>query len=265
MKLLNSGEFQSDWEQMYSWDGRRSDDEGKDSSLEGIWGFGQEMEVNNSRFRKNSFAYPDGPASRESVLSFTIIGIVFIATALAILQIFLTQMKRRSRKIVLLKSIGASKGQIVGIMLYEGLYFLRWGLLIGIPLGLLSSFLLIFSMNKFGGRNLSFFIEPSLLGLGIAAGILALFVGMLVPMMFAIRIPLVGTMSKPPKHKKRKDKKDKEKVSYQSFFRINLEYLKLNKGKGLISFGLSFIIIMIILSTGLLSYSAFNNYKKTVL
>ncbi len=267
-KALEERQGLGAWEESYNWDGRRSDDEGKDSSLEGIWDSGEEMLVNNSNFRKNSFAFGGEEASAESVLSLTIIGVVFIATALAILQIFLTQMKRRSRKIVLLKSIGASKGQIVKIILYEGLYFLKVGTLIAIPLGLISSFGLVYGMNKFGGRNLSFFIDPLLLAGGILAGILALFLGILVPMVFAIRIPLVGTMSKAPKHKKeRKKKEEKEgrKLAYQSFFRINMEYLKLNRTKTLLSFAISFITITILLSAIFLSYRSFNAYKKEVL
>ncbi|MFA7410826.1 MAG: FtsX-like permease family protein [Tissierellaceae bacterium] len=245
------------------WVVERGDDQGKDSTIEGIWDFGEKMEVNNSNFRKNSFSYADTKGSTEDMLSLTIIGVIFVATALAIFQIFLTQMKRRSRKLVLLKSIGATRGQIIKIILYEGLYFLRNGLLIGIPIGFVSAISLIYGMNRFGGRDLHFFLEPYILGFGILAGILSLFIGMVIPMIFAVRIPLVGTLSMPPKHRK-KDIKNR-KIAYQSFPHINWQYMKLNKGKTLISFGISFITITILLSTVLLSYSSFNKYKGTVL
>lgn len=264
-KSLEEREGPGAWEDSYYWDGRRSDDEGRDSSIEGIWDSGEEMLVNNSNFRRNSFAYGGDEGSAESILSFTIIGIIFIATVLAILQIFLTQMKRRSRKIVLLKSIGASKGQIVKMVLYEGLYFLRKGALLGIPLGLVSSLGLVYGMNKFGGRNLSFFIDPYFLVWGILAGVLALFLGILVPMIFAIRIPLVGSMSKAPKHSKWRRTGEGKGLAYQSFLRINIEYLKLNRTKTLISFGISFIIITILITSSFLSYRSFNGYKEEVL
>lgn len=238
--------------------------EGEDNSLEVIDELGKEMEINLSNFRKNTLAYPDTKGSTEYVLTLTIIAIIFIATALAIFQIFLTQMKRRSRKLVLLKSIGATKAQILNIIFHEGLYFLRTGILIGVPGGLILSVIIVHGMNIFGKRDLQYHIEPSLLLLGILAGILSLFIGMVVPMIFAIKIPLVGTMSKPPKHTKKKLKENR-KLHYQSFNRINWEYFKLNKGKTFISFGISLITITIIVSTIFLSYSSFNNYKDTVM
>src|SRR5699024_4645019 len=95
------------------WFVERKPDDWADKSLEGDNTVGSKMEVNTSNFRKNTFSYPDDKGSTEYVLALTIIAVIFIATALAIFQIFLTQMKRRSRKIVLLKSIGATKTQVI--------------------------------------------------------------------------------------------------------------------------------------------------------
>lgn len=245
------------------WIAERKPEEWEDKSLEGSDIIGTKMEVDTSNFRKNTFSYPDTKGTTEYVLALTVIAIIFIATALAIFQIFLTQMKRRSRKIVLLKSIGATKSQIVEMLLYEGLYFLRSGLFIGIPVGFGASALIIFFMNKFGGRNLRFYISPQLFILGIISGILALFIGMVIPTIYAVNIPLVGTMEKPPKHNKIKKKKDRN-VKRQTFSYINKRYFKLNKGKALISFGISLIAIIILLSTIFLSFSSFDNYKETV-
>ncbi len=75
---------------------------------------------------------------------------------------------------------------------------------------------IIFGMNRFGGRNLKFYISPYLFILGIIAGILALFIGMAIPAVYGgVNIPLVGTMEKPPKHKniKRKEGKSKKKLN----------------------------------------------------
>lgn len=238
----------------------------RDDYLEGKVNSENKMEINTDNFRRNRFSYPEITASTEHVLTLAIIAIIFIATALAIFQIFLTQMKRRARKIVLLKSIGSTNGQIIKMLLYEGLYLLRTGLLIGIPGGFGLAALIVFGMNTFGGRNLQFHVIPSFLILGILAGCLALFVGMIVPMLFAISIPLVGTMSKPPKHKKIKHKgHDGVKIKRQTFRYINWRYMKLNKGKTLISFGISFITITIMLTTILLSYVSFDDYKNIVL
>ncbi|WP_352418197.1 FtsX-like permease family protein [Proteiniborus sp.] len=259
-------EIDAAFERAENWGVSRKLEDWREDYLEGKGSSENKMEINTDNFRRNRFSYPSDSLSTEYVLTLTIIAIIFIATALAIFQIFLTQMKRRARKIVLLKSIGATNGQIIKIILFEGLYLLRTGLLIGIPGGFGLAVIIIYGMNIFGGRNLQFYIIPKLLVLGILACCLALFIGMSIPMIFAIRIPLVGTMSKPPKHKKIKHKSNnKGKIRRQTFGYINWRYFKLNKGKTFISFGISFITITIILSTILLCYLSFDNYKTTVL
>ncbi|NLY45494.1 MAG: ABC transporter permease [Tissierella sp.] len=239
----------------------------KEKNEGNIEGGGQDhskMEMNTSNFRRNNFSYPDKLASTEYVLTLSIIAIIFITTALAIFQIFLTQMRRRARKIVLLKSIGATNSQIVKMIAYEGFYLLRTGILIGLPTGLGFAALIIYIMNKFGGRNIDFHIIPSLLILGIIAGILALLIGMAVPVIYAVRIPLVGTMSKPPKHKKISQHTKKSTLKRQTFNSINLQYYKQNRGKTLITFGLSLTSIVILTTTILLCYLSFDNYREVV-
>ncbi|MDR7869345.1 MAG: ABC transporter permease [Tissierellaceae bacterium] len=250
-------------EETTQWSVKKGPEEWEDSFLEAKDELGSKMEVNTSNFRVNNFSYPDDSGSTEYILTLTIIAVIFIAIVLAILQIFLTQMKRRSRKLVLLKSIGATNKQIIGIIVHEGLYLLQTGLFIGVPTGFIFAGILIFSMNNFADRSISFNIIPSLLIIGILAGCLALFVGMIVPIIYAIRIPLTGTMSKPPKHKHLKHKKGSNTIRTQSFRQINWQYFKLNKGKTFISFGISFIIITILLSTVLLCYMSFDNYNST--
>ncbi|HLS53356.1 MAG TPA: ABC transporter permease, partial [Tissierellaceae bacterium] len=194
---------------------------------------------------------------------FVIMGVIFIATSLAIFQIFLTQIKRRSRKLVLLRAIGATKRQIIGIILYEGLYFLTRGLIIGVPIGFISVLSLLYGMNRIGGRDLKFYVDIRLLIPGLIAGILSLFLGMIIPMIYAVRIPLVGSMNRPSRSKSSYNKK--RSTSYQSFNRINWEYIKANRGKTLLSFGISFVTITILLSSLFLCYYSFDNYKKLVL
>lgn len=242
------------------------DDDYRDDSLEGIGDLVKKVEVNTDNFRRNIFSYPEVTASTEHILTLAIIAVIFITTALAIFQIFLTQMKRRARKIVLLKSIGATNGQIVKMLFYEGVYLLRTGLIIGVPAGFGIAAAIIYGMNVIKGRGLQFHVMQDLLILGIVAGCLALFIGMAVPMIYAIRIPLVGTMSIPPKHKKIKHKENGDlKIKRQTFRYINWRYFKLNKGKTFISFGISFITITIMLITVLLCYFSFDNYRSTVL
>lgn len=223
--------------------------------------------VDNSNFRRNTFSYPDLDGTTENALTIVIIAVIFLATACAVFQIFITQMKRRTRKIVLLKSIGATNGQIIKIILWEGLYLLRSGLLYGITLGFAISYFAVLFLNNAKGSGIKFYVSYPLVLLGILAGCVALFVGMLVPMIFAIRIPLLGTMSKPPKHTKIQQHRkniDIRKMK-QSFSTISWNYFKQNKGKTLLPFGLSLLIISILLTTVLLGFMSFENYINTVI
>lgn len=222
--------------------------------------------VDNSNFRRNTFSYPNSEGTTENALTIVIIAVIFLATACAVFQIFITQMKRRTRKIVLLKSIGATNGQIIKIILWEGLYLLRSGLLYGVTFGVVISYLAILVLNSAKGSGIKFHVSYPLVILGILAGCIALFVGMLVPMIFAIRIPLLGTMSKPPKHNKiRQHKKDVDiRKMKQSFSTISWNYFRQNKGKTLLPFGLSLLIVSILLTTVLLGFMSFKNYINTV-
>lgn len=256
-------EIEKEIKDVNQWSITRHQDDIKEVTLEESTE--SKVEVSTDNFRRNKFSYPINAGTTEYILTLTIIGVIFIATALAIFQIFLTQMKRRGRKIVLLKSIGTTNLQMVEMLFYEGMYLLRTGLLIGLPTGFGLAYLVVKFMNAYGGSNISFHVIPSILVLGIIAGCLALFVGMAVPMIYAVRIPPVGTMSKPPKHKKLKHKDDIRKIHFQSFNYINWKYFMVNKGKTFISFGISLMTITILLTSVLLCYLSFNNYRTTVL
>jgi len=224
-----------------------------------------EGEKLTTNYRRNTFSFPPNSGSTEYTLTLTILGIIFITTICAVFQIFLTQMKRRIRKIVLLKSIGATKQQITTMILWEGLYLLRSGIVFGVTAGFVITGTAIAAMNRFGGNAIHFYINYPLLIFGIAAGTAALFIGMLVPTIAAVKVPLVGTMSEPPKHKAIKHKnKNSSKVHYQSFRYICLKYFKMNMGKNVLSFGIAtFIISILLISVFLASYS-FRNYNAAV-
>ncbi|BCJ96752.1 hypothetical protein acsn021_43210 [Anaerocolumna cellulosilytica] len=218
-----------------------------------------------SNYRRNTFSFPPNSGSTEYALTLTILGIIFVTTICAVFQIFLTQVKRRIRKIVLLKSIGATKQQILIMILFEGLYLLRAGILFGVTAGFIITGTAITAMNRFGGNAIHFYINYPLLLFGMAAGTAALFIGMMIPTIAAVKVPLVGTMSKPPKHKKIKHKgKGSPKVHYQSFRYISFQYFRMNMGKNMLSFGVAtFIISIMLISVFLASYS-FSTYNTTV-
>lgn len=226
--------------------------------------------VDNAKFRKNNLAYPAMKGSTESTLLILIIGIIFLATVVSVFQIFLSQIKRRSRKIALLKSIGATNGQIIRLMAWEGVYLLLTSLPAGLLLGFGISYVVLLVMRLFKHTAMIFYADVPLVGLGLLAGIVSVLIGMVVPSVNAARIPLVGTMNEPPKRllqkykKKASGRQGSKSMKPQSFRTVSLRHLSVNRGKALLNLTISAITISIMLSTVFLCYMAFRNYNKSV-
>lgn len=219
-----------------------------------------------SNFRRNSFSYPDTDNSVEHMITASILGIVFITTICAVFQIFLTQIKRRSRKLVLLKSIGATKGQLAGILFWEAVYLWRTGLVFGVLGGGGASVLILYLMKITGKEGLVIAIPLKLLLIGILIGSISLFAGVLLPAVSAVNVPLTGTMEKKRKHKKiTVSKKRKSKYVRQDFFHITLRYLSNSRGGSFLSFAISLFIISILSASLYLSYQTFQKYQNSVL
>ncbi len=221
--------------------------------------------------RKNSFAYPETEGSTEATLTYGILAFIFIATIFSVFQIYLTQMKRRTRKIALLKSIGATNKQVRGILVWEVIYLLIFCIPISIIGGVLIVKLIIMLMNNLGRGDLNFYINYTLTTIGLLIGIISVVVGMTVPIIKSMGVPLTGNISKSPKHKK-SFAKDKLKVKFegidmkvQSFSKISLRNARFNSGNILLSLSLYTITLFVLLSSIFLSFIAFEDYIDNVI
>lgn len=221
--------------------------------------------------RKNSFAYPETAGSTESTLTYGILAFIFIATIFSVFQIYLTQMKRRTRKIALLKSIGATNKQVRGILIWEVIYLLIFCIPISLIGGVLTVKLILILMNNLGKGDLNFYIDYSLTLVGLAVGVISVVIGMTIPMIKSMNVPLTGNISKPPKHKK-SFTKDKEKtrlksssMKVQTFSKISLKNIRFNKGNILLTLGLYTITLFVLLSSIFLSFIAFEDYIDKVI
>ena len=204
----------------------------------------------------------------QATLTITVVGIIFITTACAVFQIFLTQIKRRTRKIALLKAVGATNGQIGGMLVWEGIYLLVIGLPLGAVIGFIVSYAAIFISNDVqANKSIIFSVDPASLALGLVFGILALFIGMLIPMIIAIRTPLRGSMSGVGVKKtsvKRRAVSESALTTRQTFASVSKRHAQSNRSKNTVSFALSTFIISIMLIALFLGFGAFDDYKKTV-
>ena len=222
----------------------------------------------NTHLRINSLAYPEDVADTQATLTITVVGIIFITTACAVFQIFLTQIKRRTRKIALLKAVGATNGQIGGMLVWEGVYLLAVGLPLGAVIGFIVSYAAIFISNDVqANKSIIFSVDPASLALGLVFGILALFLGMLIPMIIAIRTPLRGSMSGVGVKKtsvKRRAVSESALTTRQTFASVSKRHAQSNRSKNTVSFALSTFIISIMLIALFLGFCSFDDYKKIV-
>lgn len=222
------------------------------------------------RFRRNSLAYPDGANEQKEQLIYTVMGAIFIISAISIFQIYLAQVRKRARSFALLKSIGATNGQVVTIFIYESIILL----LIGMPLGLGLGALLTLAAEGISGALggvLSVKLIPSITLRGILACSLSLFVGILVPVLYSLSVPLTGTVEKIPKHRGREKKQHEYKKlmdkpsTRKTIAMINRRHRRLNVGKRLLAFVMSLVTCTLLITSVVLGYISHNDYIEQVL
>jgi len=218
-------------------------------------------------------------------LTYGILLSIFLATVFSVFLIYFTQMKRRSRRIALLKSIGATNGQVGKLLFWEICYLLIVTIPIGIVGGIGLGKIILNVSNKYGKTELDFYFDIRLTALGELIGIAAIFISILVPMIKSVKIPLTGTISEPTrkqsflkkikrdtiKTKEMNPKKSKVKayrkvkpvnldMKIQTYGRISLKIIKYNKGKCLLTAGLYSITLIVLLGCIFLSYLFFGYY-----
>lgn len=230
------------------------------------------LEENNDllEFRENKLAYPHIKGATESTLTYGILAFIFIATVMAIFQIFLTQMRRRTRRMALLKSIGATNFQATSILFWEILYILIISLIIGIFGGFGLVNLIIQLINKYSSSRMVLFINYQLTFFGLAIGVLAVFIGAIIPILISSKIPLTGSISEVPKGTdnikgKINVNRSKRKEKTQNFFNIALRHEKYNKNKHLLNISLYTIAITVLLGGVLISFIFFQEYIDKVI
>lgn len=231
----------------------------------------EELAGGNDRtiaFRRNTYAYPDTDGNAEETLTALVILVIFVVAFCAILQIFLTQMKRRARKTALLKSIGTTNPQVCAILFWEGVYLLLYSLPIGVLLGFGTGFGAVWFLNQGMGMELSFYADPKMLLYGVLAGCAALFAGMLVPAVKALNVPLTGTVTAPTRKKRttkrglsRGRKGGKGPLTYP---KIAAAHRRTNWKSQLMTGVITCVSGILVFTSLYLSYVSFSSYREQV-
>lgn len=222
----------------------------------------------NTTIEANQYMYPTEEAPSERTFTIGILALIIVATIAAVFQINLTQMKRRTRKIVLLKSIGAVKSQLRQLMISEMLLYFCFTIPLGILVGLLGSYGLTIGLKNLLNIPLNFSIDFKLLIFGVLLSIIAVILGMSFPLIKALNVPLTGTMNETQrKYTAKTVKNPKVKalgLRKLTFKRISIAHMKRERKKHYLTFALNTVTIVTLLITIVLSYIAYVPYIDNV-
>ena len=196
----------------------------KITSTDHLFSSGSDEPGDYDKLRSNRFAYPSSSEGSGKVLVLVML-ILFVTTVCSVFQIFFTQVRKRMRRVILMKSIGAENGQIAKMYFWE--FFIFWisALPIGIIFGLGGALVSTSVLEKIQGREIVFSVDPAVFALSLAAGTLALILGMIVPVIMAVGVPLTGRTA----HKKPLAPPKKE--IRQSFLNVTIRGLSANRSK----------------------------------
>ena len=222
-----------------------------------VWADSLEEQSGFAALRLNTYAYPSSAEGSGSLL-LLVMGVLFITTAGAVFQICFTQIRRRLRRVVLMKSLGATSGQVARLMAWEFLYLWITAMPLGTALGLLASWAAAKLLSGAQGRAITVSIRPEVLLLALAAGTAALALGMAVPAAMAAGVPLTGrTVRKkplpPPKRETRQD-----------FFHVTLRGLSAKKGRMTGTFALCVFMMLIAVLCLFLGFRMTGEYRDSV-
>ncbi len=222
-----------------------------------LWDTSMEDPSDNLTLRLNRFAWPSSAAGSGRMLVLVTI-ILFVTTVCAVFQIFFSQMRKRLRRIVLMKSIGATNRQIAALLGWEYVYFLAASLPVGAALGLGGAKLATLALSHSQGRVVQLYVSPVVLAAALLAGALALALGMAVPCIMAVGVPLTGrTVRKKPLPPPKKEVR-------QDFIHVTLRGLWANRSRTLGGAALCVFMMLIAVLCLFLGVQFLNPWREAV-
>lgn len=211
----------------------------------------------------NRYTYPE-EEDAGGALQRLMPALLSVLTLAAVLQIFLTQLRRRSRRLALMKALGMDRDQLAWMLLLEAALLLAFALPLGAALGLLLSVAAVQGLNLVQGPGSVVLHVPVwqvVQGLLLGAG--ALFAGVLLPLWQAMRIPMSGAFEQPAKAPPRlKAGKTPRRLRYRHMLVRNA---RANPGRSLLGLALGVLILLAPLAALFLGFHAFSDYRREVL
>lgn len=158
----------------------------------GTGGFGQDPGggVDGTGIVANTLAFPPGD-STDGILALSMMVFIFFITLFGVFQLYMSQLTKRLRKLGLLRSVGATTGQIRQLLGWELVIILA----VTLPLALISGLGLAWLFTRgfeVQTPGYQFAADPRILAVSILSGILAVVLGVLQPLLRIRDIPLTG-------------------------------------------------------------------------
>jgi len=210
----------------------------------------------------NRFTYPE-EEDAGGALQRLMPALLSVLTLAAVLQIFLTQMRRRSRRLALMKALGMDQEQLAKMLLMEAALLLAFALPLGAALGLALSMGAVAGLNVIQGQGSVALHVPAWPVLrGLLLGAVALFAGVLLPLYQAMRIPMSGAFEQPAKAPPRlKAGRTPRRLQYRHMLVRNA---RANPGRSLLGLALGVLILLAPLMALFLGFHAFSDYRAEV-
>lgn len=178
-------------------------------------------------YRESSQSYVDRSISIEMQSFITLIGFS------GVLGTMVSSMKKRENYLILMRAIGATKKQVQKLIVYEGVLLGIISMTIGIIIGVMMSFLVLFGYHCYMNGPLIFVFNQTCL-IQLLMITIACFVAIILPSMNIYTIPLVGKLTQKVHGKKvRKRRK-------VSVFRLSLREISNHKV-------MSFLMILLLI------------------
>ncbi len=208
-------------------------------------------------FRFNSFAYPSSSEGNEKMLLLVTV-ILFVTTVCAVFQIFFTQVRKRLRRVVLMKSIGAENIQIAKMYFWEFFFFWVSTFPIGIVFGLGGAYISAFALESIQQREILYTIDPAVFVFSLAAGTFALILGMIIPVIMAVGVPLTGRTAR------KKPLAPPKKEVQQSFRNVTIRGLMANRSKTFGNAALCVFMMLIMTLCIFIGFRFMTPYRENV-
>lgn len=215
----------------------------------------------------NQLARDAASGISEDLISRALLLVFGLITGFSIYQISLVQLKKRQRKFALMRSIGATLGQIRRLMSWEALLLLMIALPLGVGLAFLIAWLLIQLNNQLMSDQVQLVFEPLWLMIGIVITLIASLIGLFLPLRRLEAIPLRGQIEVIDQGEAKKARQilGESEIKRQSLSSINRRHYRFIRKQRLISTLLYSLILFILLGSLWLIFLSFQEYRTQVL